>query len=166
MSVPIRKFEPFATVDFMEGFLERCGYHVRKEVNRGLCRRLTLKRVRVQTHRRARYARALFRLVIEVREHRERVLREERGRQFLHSRLNHALLGKHDARGHAVDQGLKPTLFQGRRRHKPKPMKPGSKMQETGKERDTKQAMNRFHQTKTQDDALSALAKLRATASS
>ena len=31
---------------------------------------------------------------------------------------------------------------------------------------DTKQAMNRFHQTKTQDDALSALAKLRATASS
>lgn len=49
---------------------------------------------------------------------------------------------------------------------KPKPMKPGSKMQETGKERDTKQAMNRFHQTKTQDDALSALAKLRATASS
>lgn len=34
MSVPVRKFEPFATVDFMEGFLERCGYHVRKEVSR------------------------------------------------------------------------------------------------------------------------------------
>lgn len=49
---------------------------------------------------------------------------------------------------------------------KPKPMKPGGKSQETGKERDTKSAMNRFHQTKTQDDALSALAKLRMTASS
>lgn len=34
MTVPIRKFEPFATVDHMEGFLERCGYYVRKEVSR------------------------------------------------------------------------------------------------------------------------------------
>lgn len=49
---------------------------------------------------------------------------------------------------------------------KPKPMKPGAKMQETGRERDTKSAMNRFHQTKTQDDALSVLARLRQSASS
>jgi hypothetical protein len=34
MSVPVRRFENFASVDCMEGFLERCGYWVRKEVSR------------------------------------------------------------------------------------------------------------------------------------
>lgn len=43
MTVAVRKFEPFATVDFMEGFLERCGYHVRKEVNRYRVKRIGAK---------------------------------------------------------------------------------------------------------------------------
>lgn len=69
------------------------------------------------------------------------------------------------ARRYDEGQKLKPELKKVLK-DKPKPMKPGGKAQETGKERDTKSAMNRFHQTKTQDDALSALAKLRMTASS
>jgi hypothetical protein len=49
---------------------------------------------------------------------------------------------------------------------KPKPLKPGGKATETSQEKDTKSAMNRFHQTKTQEDGMAALARLRAAASS
>lgn len=43
MTVPIRKFEPFASVDCMEGFLERCGFWVRKEVSRYRVKKLGAK---------------------------------------------------------------------------------------------------------------------------
>lgn len=49
---------------------------------------------------------------------------------------------------------------------KPKPLKPGAKSQETSQERASNQVMNRFHQTKSQEDGMSALATLRARASS
>lgn len=49
---------------------------------------------------------------------------------------------------------------------KPKPLKPGPKQQETPKERSSKQTLNRFHQTKTPEDSLAALASLRAGLSS
>lgn len=48
---------------------------------------------------------------------------------------------------------------------KPKPMKPGSKQQETSQERSSKSTLNRFHQTKSAEDGLAALASLRRTSS-
>jgi len=44
---------------------------------------------------------------------------------------------------------------------KPKPFKPGPRQNETTQERSSKSALNRFHQTKTADDGLAALASLR-----
>lgn len=49
---------------------------------------------------------------------------------------------------------------------KPKPLKPGGKSMQTAKEKGEKQVLNRFHQTRTQEDGLAALSALRARASS
>lgn len=49
---------------------------------------------------------------------------------------------------------------------KPKPLKPGPKQQETSHERSNKQVLNRFHQTKTPEDGMAALASLRVRSSS
>jgi hypothetical protein len=49
---------------------------------------------------------------------------------------------------------------------KPKPLKPNGRQHESSSERTNKQALNRFHQTKTAEDGLSALASLRLRQSS
>lgn len=49
---------------------------------------------------------------------------------------------------------------------KPKPLKPNGRQHESSSERSNKQALNRFHQTKTAEDGMSALASLRLRQSS
>lgn len=69
------------------------------------------------------------------------------------------------ARRYDAIQAKKPAAVQVVR-DKPKPMKPGAKPQETSQERGQKQTMNRFHQTKSQEDGMAALASLRVSSSS